>query len=201
MRVPGKEIGIATISEVQTSTWVLPRHETGPDVREERWSWKTTLGETIRFDRIFTVFTSRDVANPAKAARDHLASVGAHGFRTAAVSHVDAWHRRWEKAEIRIVGDDEAQRALRFATYHLKATKENKRNMRLAEEIVQELIERAKSGVLGDELTVGWHGGHKPENFNRYDDVSLATWARGCLKMNVRVGPRTDDRARARLCH
>ena len=121
MRVPGKEIGIATISEVQSSTRVLPRHETGPDGRKERWSWKTTLGETIRFDRIFTVFTSRDVANPARAARDHLASIGAHGFRTAAVSHIDAWRRRWEEAEIRIVGDDAAQRALRFATYHLIA--------------------------------------------------------------------------------
>jgi hypothetical protein len=70
-----------------------------------------------------------------------------------------------------------------------KAAKENKRNMRLAEEIVQELTERAQSGVLGDELTVGWHGGHKPESFNRNDDVSLATWARGCLKITVRVGP------------
>ena len=46
---------------------------------------------------------------------------GAHGFRTVAAAHVDAWRRRWEEAEIRIVGDEEAQRALRFATYHLIA--------------------------------------------------------------------------------
>ena len=121
MGVSGNEIGIATISEIHSSIGVLPRYETGPDSRVERWSWKTTLGETVRFDRIFTIFASRDVANPARAARDHLASVGVHGFRTAAVSHVDAWRRRWEEAEIRIVGDDEAQRALRFATYHLIA--------------------------------------------------------------------------------
>jgi len=82
-----------------------------------------------------------------------------------------------------------------------KAAKENKRDMRLVEEIVQELTERARSGVLGDELTVGWHGGHKPENFNRNDDVSLATWARGCLKITVRVGPPTDDLAPPRLYH
>src|SRR5262249_52933844 len=31
------------------------------------------------------------------------------------------WHRRWEYAEVRIVGDEEAQRALRFAIYHLTA--------------------------------------------------------------------------------
>ena len=33
--------------------------------------------------------------------------------------HVDAWSRRWDAAEVQIVGDDEAQRALRFAVYHL----------------------------------------------------------------------------------
>ena len=35
--------------------------------------------------------------------------------------HVDAWSRRWDAAEVRIDGDDEAQRALRFAVYHLIA--------------------------------------------------------------------------------
>ena len=36
-------------------------------------------------------------------------------------AHVDAWRRKWEAAEVRIVGDEEAQRALRFAIYHLIA--------------------------------------------------------------------------------
>ena len=35
--------------------------------------------------------------------------------------HVDAWSRRWDAAEVQIIGDDEAQRALRFAVYHLVA--------------------------------------------------------------------------------
>ncbi len=121
MRVPGKEIGIATVSEVQSFTSVLPHNETGPNGCEERWSWEATLGETIRFGRILTVFTSRDVANAAKAAQDHLATAAARGFRTAAAAHVDAWRRRWEEAEVRIEGDNELQRALRFATYHLVA--------------------------------------------------------------------------------
>ena len=122
MRVSGREIGIATTSEAQSlAASGLARHEAGADGREERWSWETTLGETIQLDRIFAVFTSRDVANPAKAARDHLTSICARSFRTAAAAHVDAWRRRWEEAEVRIVGDEEAQRALRFATYHLIA--------------------------------------------------------------------------------
>ena len=109
-------------SEVQSfAASVLPRHETEPDGREERWSWDATLGGTIRLDRIFTIFTTRDVADPAKAARDHLTSMCARGFQTVAAAHVDAWRCRWESAEVRIAGDEEAQRALRFAIYHLIA--------------------------------------------------------------------------------
>jgi kojibiose phosphorylase len=122
MRVPGKEIGIAAASEVQgLAASALSSHEMGPDGSEERWSWEATLGETIRLDRLLTLFTSRDVANSAKAARDHLTSIGIDGLRTAAAAHVAAWRRRWEEADVRIVGDDEAQRALRFAIYHLIA--------------------------------------------------------------------------------
>jgi len=122
VRVPGGEIGIATASEVKSVPPSFPpRHETGLDGREERWSWEITLGQTVRLNRIFSVFTSRDVASAAKAARDHLASMGAHGFRAATAAHIEAWRRRWEEAEVQIVGDDTAQRALRFATYHLIA--------------------------------------------------------------------------------
>lgn len=121
MRVPGKEIGVSATSETQSLASGQLHHETGADGLEERWLWEATLGQTIRLDRIFTVFTSRDVANPAKAAREHLTSVCARGFRTAAAAHVDAWRRRWQEAEVRIVGDEEAQRALHFATYHLIA--------------------------------------------------------------------------------
>src|SRR6516225_2851753 len=122
MRGSDKEIGIAATSEIRgLAASALLRHESEPDGREELWSWEAPLGETIRLDRIFTVFTSREVANAAKAARDHVASIGGHGFRTAVAAHIDAWRHRWEEAEVRIVGDDEAQRALRFATYHLIA--------------------------------------------------------------------------------
>ena len=121
VRVPGKEIGLATTSEVQSHATSVAHHETEPDGREERWLWMAPLGETVRLDRTFVVFTSRDVANPATAARDHLALIAAHGFQAAVAAHVDAWRRRWEEAEVRISGDDEAQRALRFVTYHLIA--------------------------------------------------------------------------------
>lgn len=87
----------------------------------ERWSWDARLGETARLDRIVTVFTSRDAVSPAKAASDHLTANAARDFQPLVLAHVEHWRRKWEAAEIQITGDVQAQRALRFAAYHLIA--------------------------------------------------------------------------------
>jgi Glycosyl hydrolase family 65, N-terminal domain len=80
LRVAGREIGIADAFEPQGLTAARPaHHEGGAREGEKRWSWDASLGETIRLDRMFAIFTSRDVASPTKAACDHLASTRAHG--------------------------------------------------------------------------------------------------------------------------
>jgi trehalose/maltose hydrolase-like predicted phosphorylase len=91
------------------------------DDGEGRWWRDVGLGETIRLDRVVTVYTSRDVTNPTQAAREHVAKVKAQRVQTLAVAHAEAWRRRWEAAHVTIVGDEAAQRALRFAVYHLVA--------------------------------------------------------------------------------
>ena len=122
MRVSEIEVAVASASEFQGPAGSRTvSQEGGPRGGEEQWSWEASLGETARLDRIVTVFTSRDGANPAKTASDHLAATRARGFSALAQAHVDAWRCKWEAAEVRIVGDEEAQRALRFATYHLIA--------------------------------------------------------------------------------
>jgi kojibiose phosphorylase len=123
MRVSGKEVAIAGASELRGAVSSMPAIYEGGDHQsgEERWSWEAGLGETTHLDRILAVFTSRDVANPAKVAADHLTSTRARGLRAAAGAHVDAWRLKQETADIRIVGDEKAQRALRFAIYHLIA--------------------------------------------------------------------------------
>ena len=99
----------------------LTHHEDLANGRDEHWSWEAGLGETARLERIIAVFTSRDIASPATAARDHLAATCAAGFSAAASAHVDAWRDKWEAGEVLVIGDAQAQRALRFATYHLIA--------------------------------------------------------------------------------
>ncbi len=116
------EIGVAGASEPQGLAVARPaRHDAGVHEGKEEWSWEVSLGETIRLDRILSIFTSRDVASPGKAACDHLVPTCERGFAAAVAAHVDAWRLKWEFAEVQIVGDEEAKQALRFATYHLIA--------------------------------------------------------------------------------
>jgi kojibiose phosphorylase len=123
MRIRGNDVVVAAASELRGPAAALSAgRESGiQQGGEERWSREVDLGETVCLDRIVAVFTSRDAASPAKAATDHLVSTRARGFAAAATAHADAWRRRWEAADIRIVGNEKAQRALRFAIYHLIA--------------------------------------------------------------------------------
>jgi trehalose/maltose hydrolase-like predicted phosphorylase len=112
MRVSGIDVAIASTSMLHCSNSSRTlTHEERSDGGEERWSWETGLGEAVRLDRIITVFTSRDGVNPAKAALSHLATTRTRGFPPAAQAHFDAWHRKWGAADVRIVGDKQAQRA------------------------------------------------------------------------------------------
>ena len=122
MRVSEIDVAIASTSMLHRSdTSRTSTHEDRSEGGEERWSWETSLGEAVRLDRIITVFTSRDVVDPAKAALNHLATIRTCGFPSVVQAHVDAWYRKWNAAEVRIAGDEQAQRALRFACYHLIA--------------------------------------------------------------------------------
>jgi kojibiose phosphorylase len=114
LRVDHREIGVAAASETQGAS-ASPAWRDG----EKQWPWKVALGQTVGFDRILAVFTFRDAARPLEAARNHLASMRARGFPAAVANHVDAWRRRWDSADVWIAGDDLAQRAVRFAVYHL----------------------------------------------------------------------------------
>jgi trehalose/maltose hydrolase-like predicted phosphorylase len=75
-------------------------------------------GETIRLDRVAAVYRSSDAEDPIGAARTHaqraIDDIGA----TIAV-HKEAWVARWHASDVRIEGDTDAQRVLRFAIYHL----------------------------------------------------------------------------------
>ena len=83
-----------------------------------RQSLELRLGKTYRLDRIVALHTSRDTGEPHETARRHVERA-IEDVASVIGEHRDAWLARWEASDLRIEGDPAAQRALRFAIYHL----------------------------------------------------------------------------------
>jgi beta-phosphoglucomutase family hydrolase len=77
------------------------------------------LGQTWRIDRFVAVGASSQDEQPGAVAAAHLAAAQAHGMSDLIARNHDVWSARWDAADIRVDGDAEAQRALRFGAYHL----------------------------------------------------------------------------------
>ena len=102
-------------------------------------------GKTYWLDRIVAVCTSRDDDHPAVTARAHAQRAAKTEFLSLVESHRDAWLAKWHASDIRVEGDPVAQRALRFAVYHLVSAADPEN-------------ERVSIGARG--LTGGAYNGH-----------------------------------------
>ncbi len=63
------------------------------------------------------VATSRDLF--IRPASQWLAEAAGMSFEQLHAEHADAWQNRWRSCDVQIEGDDDSQRALRVALYHL----------------------------------------------------------------------------------
>jgi trehalose/maltose hydrolase-like predicted phosphorylase len=85
-----------------------------------RYHLEVDIGKTWRLDRLLCVYTSREVVQPTDAALAHLERLLADGGVPAVIeAHRQAWGQRWQATDVQVDDDPEAQRALRFAAYHL----------------------------------------------------------------------------------
>lgn len=75
--------------------------------------------ETITLTKLVAIHTSRDGDDPAGQCQQTLASAIQQGYGTLQQSHDRAWVRYWDACDIQIDGDEVAQRAVRFCTYHI----------------------------------------------------------------------------------
>lgn len=78
-----------------------------------------TEGEAATFVKFSAIHTSRDDADPTAAARGTLINAAASGYDKLLADHEAAWAAYWNDSGIEIEGDEVAQRALRFCTYHV----------------------------------------------------------------------------------
>jgi trehalose/maltose hydrolase-like predicted phosphorylase len=81
---------------------------------------EVSQGQTYRLDTIVAVHTSRDMGEPREMASRQVERA-IRDVNGVIARHRDAWLARWEASDLRVEGDPAAQRALRFAIYHLSS--------------------------------------------------------------------------------
>ena len=82
-----------------------------------RMSFAVTRGEVITVEKLVGIATSRDTSHPVELALERARAVS--DWETALQAHQQAWDREWERCDVQIEGDDEAQLAIRFNLFQL----------------------------------------------------------------------------------
>lgn len=101
-----------------------PAHEARFDLERNQMATVT---------KFVSLHTTRDAHDPTTAAAHTLEAAAAQGYDALKAAHDAAWARYWQNFDIEIEGDEIAQRALRFCTYHvLIATPTQDENVSIA---------------------------------------------------------------------
>jgi trehalose/maltose hydrolase-like predicted phosphorylase len=114
----GKRLAIASAAELQIDGQAL---EPSGQVHLTRiWSWAAEPQQVFTFWRMVSFARAdRRGAAPAQIAEESLARAVRSSPMQVLADHEQAWADRWLKSDVVVEGDASAQRALRFAVYHL----------------------------------------------------------------------------------
>ncbi len=78
------------------------------------------MGQSFSFDKIVSVYTSRDVDEDVDVMQTALKEVKkASGFDTIAEESVSEWQKLWSQMDLKVEGDRVSQMLLRLHMYHL----------------------------------------------------------------------------------
>jgi len=84
-----------------------------------RYRFQASPGSVWQMRKLVTVFTGRDDPDPAGRAAERLREVAAAGLPAVLERSAAAWAERWTAADVEITANQELQRRVRFAIYHL----------------------------------------------------------------------------------
>jgi kojibiose phosphorylase len=82
-------------------------------------SVKVKAGETATVLKWVTLYTSRDVKKPLNNCHRTLRAISDNDWLQIWEAHCNAWAAEWERCDVVIEGDDEAQLAVRFNLFQL----------------------------------------------------------------------------------
>ena len=116
----GKGLAMAVACSLQIDGRTLP--PTAVAQFRWSWSWKSRPGQVAWFERQVAVTRSDSYGeDPGGGARNKLSGARHLGWRGVLTAHEAAWAIRWQCSDVEVEGDAAAQRALRFAVYHLNS--------------------------------------------------------------------------------
>jgi trehalose/maltose hydrolase-like predicted phosphorylase len=116
----GKRVGIGITASLSIAGGSHP--PAASSERSTRWTWSSRTGEVVLFERIVAFVRGEDDdANIAARVREEIDGACELGWRELLDAHEAAWASRWYASDVAVTGDPAAQRALRFAIYHLNS--------------------------------------------------------------------------------
>lgn len=87
------------------------------------FSLKGEVGKTYSLEKFVWVVTSRDVTlDQLAVAKNGLKDLEKENFTTLLKAQSEAWKKRWDQADVKIFGSDEAQQGIRFNMFQLFST-------------------------------------------------------------------------------
>lgn len=105
------------------------RAEGGDTIQQEGWNtlnqptlairWLASPGEALTLEKVVTLYTSRDTDLPVRAANSKLIELSGAGWETLFTENQIAWEKEWQKCDVIIEGDEEAQLAMCFNLFQL----------------------------------------------------------------------------------
>ena len=115
----GRGLTIATRAILQRAGGTELPYEI--DGLTRRWTWVGRPGEAATFVRTVAFAAYGDVSERDRDIARAMAGASVAAAPAALASHERAWSERWQASDVSIEGDDQAQRAVRFAVYQLNS--------------------------------------------------------------------------------
>ncbi|MBS4750824.1 glycoside hydrolase family 65 protein [Carnobacteriaceae bacterium zg-ZUI78] len=115
---------VLTAMKNEWSTSFTTEYDATDFSAHEIWRGMLHTGNTLKLIKYVSVVTSRDVAeeNQLDVSQSILEKASRKGYDVLKQEHEQAWKKRWEKADVQIFGDDEAQQGIRFNIFQLFST-------------------------------------------------------------------------------
>nr|WP_284700565.1 glycosyl hydrolase family 65 protein [Thermoanaerobacterium sp. R66] len=94
------------------------------EISSEYYEFDVAENKTVEVDKFVSIYTSRDIAKEkikSKVEKD-VYNFASEGIDNELLKHIEIYEKLWNVADIKIDGDNEADKALRFNVFHLMSS-------------------------------------------------------------------------------